>query len=88
VTPDAGTGDSAPPKPTAATLALAEPTRVSSVPPSSIIALDGSRGCVESGGDLFHVRVVGSQLGQTFVQFEQGAPPNRIRLHPARRSCP
>jgi hypothetical protein len=61
---------------------------VSSVPPSSIIALDGSGGCVESGGDLFHVRVVGSQLGQTFVQFEQGAPPNRIRLHPARRSCP
>ncbi len=82
------TGDASVPKPIAATLSLAEPTQVSSVPPSAIVALNGSNGCVESKGELLHVQVVGSQLGQTFVQFDKGKSPHRIQLHPSRRQCP
>jgi peptidoglycan hydrolase-like protein with peptidoglycan-binding domain len=80
--------DASAPKPIAATLSLAEPTRVSSVPPSAIVALSGSHGCVESNGEMLHVQVVGSQLGQTFVQFDRGKSPHHIRLHPARSRCP
>ncbi len=81
-------GDASAPKPIAATLSLAEPTRVSSVPPSAIVALKGSQGCVESDGKMLHVHVVGSQLGQTFVQFDEGLSPHHIRLHPSRHRCP
>ncbi|WP_345761901.1 peptidoglycan-binding domain-containing protein [Diaminobutyricibacter sp. McL0608] len=75
-------------KPIAATLSLAEPTEVSSVPPSTIVDLDRSHGCVESNGDMIPVHVVGSQLGQTFVQFHKGKAPQKIRLHPSHRPCP
>ena len=82
------TDDSSTSKPVAATLSLAEPTQVSSVPPSTIVDLDGSNGCVESKGNMIPVHVVGSQLGQTFVQFDKGKSPQRIRLHPSQRPCP
>ena len=86
--PDSATGEDSASKPIAAVLALAEPTTVSSVPPAAIVALDGSQGCVESSGRMLHVHVVGSQLGQTFVQFDTGESPHHIQLHPSRRRCP
>lgn len=81
-------GDPSGSRPIAATLSLTEPTRVSSVPPSAIVGLDGPDGCVQSNGEMLHVLVVGSQLGQTFVQFDEGKSPRRIQLHPSQRQCP
>lgn len=46
---------------------LAEPVTVWVVPPGAIVGLRGAEGCVSSGGVTHPVRVVGSELGQSFV---------------------
>lgn len=67
----------------AGTVSLSTPTRIAVVPPGSVYALDGTDGCVIGDGRPTAIRVVGSQLGQTFVTFtEAGEPPAEVALHP------
>jgi peptidoglycan hydrolase-like protein with peptidoglycan-binding domain len=54
-------------------LALTDPIEVSVVPPASVVG-DGILSCVVAAGRPHNVRVVGSELGQSFVVFESTAP--------------
>ena len=65
----------------AGTLALTSPSSVSVIPPGSVYDVEGGLGCVVAHGSPVPVRVVGSQLGQTFVTFD-GRAPRRIALNP------
>lgn len=65
-----------------ASFRLANPIEVSTVPPSSVFALNGSHGCVRDSRKGFPVEVVGSQLGQTFVRFDAVPAPRRVLVHP------
>ncbi len=56
-------------------LRLAEPLPVAVVPPGAVATEDGLGGCVVADGTPRAVRIVGSQLGQTYVTFDDGAPP-------------
>ncbi|MFF1635167.1 peptidoglycan-binding protein [Leifsonia sp. NPDC058248] len=78
----ASDGANATDKPISATLSLAKPIDVSSAPPSAIFDLNGPHGCVMSNGKLISVRVVGSQLGQAFIDFGQTPVPRKVELHP------
>ncbi|ALJ21515.1 peptidoglycan-binding protein [Microbacterium sp. No. 7] len=53
---------------------LVQPVHVAAVPPSSVFALDGARGCVSSDDAAHPVTVVGSNLGMSLVAFEGDAP--------------
>lgn len=65
-------------------IALATPRTTSAVPPSAIVGIDGNRGCVVSGGRAVHVSIVGSQLGQTFVDFAStAAEPRTVEASPS-----
>jgi len=67
-------------------LRLVEPVDVAVVPPGAVTTTDGVTGCVAtSAGELRQVRVVGSQLGQTFVVFD--TTPDEIALT-GPESCP
>ncbi|SEI15546.1 MULTISPECIES: hypothetical protein [unclassified Leifsonia] len=71
-----------------ATLKLSEPIDASVVPPSAVVMLNGSRGCVSDRRQSFAIEVIGSQLGQTFVRFVRSSPPTRVLLNPnASKSC-
>lgn len=65
-----------------ARIVLREPHTVSVVPPSSVYAISGSEGCVESRGAALAVRVVGSQLGQTYVVFDGAEAPRTVSPAP------
>ncbi|MEU7904886.1 peptidoglycan-binding domain-containing protein [Actinoplanes sp. NPDC049118] len=52
------------------------------VPPGSVFALDGDRGCVQSGDTGHPVTVVGSRLGATLVTMK-GAVPPEVAVGPA-----
>lgn len=66
-----------------ASLALAAPVEVSVVPPGALYNLDGDLGCVSSGGSARAVKVLGSELGQTFVTFDDGAALASVDLTPS-----
>jgi peptidoglycan hydrolase-like protein with peptidoglycan-binding domain len=69
-------------EPIRASLLLAHPIQISSVPPSAIFGIKGTQGCVRAQETVFHVNVVGSQLGQAFVDFGGSRPPKKVDLHP------
>lgn len=51
-----------------ATTALAEPMKVSVVPPSTLFGTEGANACIaNTEGASIHVRIVGSSLGRTYV---------------------
>lgn len=66
-----------------ASLALANPVTVSVVPPGALYDLDGEAACVSENGIARAVQVLGSELGQSFVNVEEGAAPETIDLDPA-----
>lgn len=66
-----------------ATLSLVKPIEVAVVPPGSVLT-HGDLTCVRSGGRPTAVRVVGSQLGETFVVFD-GPPPAEVDTRPEER---
>jgi peptidoglycan hydrolase-like protein with peptidoglycan-binding domain len=71
-----------------ASLELSEPLSVLVVPPSAVVARDGSAGCIYLHTKPIPVQVIGSQLGQTFVIADKHAP-QRVDLTPDRQSpCP
>jgi hypothetical protein len=71
-----------------AAFVLAAPITVSVVPPAALYALDGEHGCVTSGDEPLAVRIVGSELGQSFVVFDAADPPRTVDLSPRRgASC-
>ena len=70
----------------AAQLALREPQAVSVVPPSAVYDVRGASGCVESRGRSFEVRIVGSQLGQTYLVFEELNAPQTVAQRPKVKS--
>lgn len=49
---------------------LKNPLTVHSISPSCVYALEGTRGCVTDGHSTYRVSVIGSELGQTYVQFD------------------
>lgn len=53
-------------------LKLKNEIRALSVSPSVVYGLEGNMGCVSDGQRSYKVKVVGSELGQTYVQFEDG----------------
>ncbi|SEG82484.1 hypothetical protein SAMN04489712_11533 [Thermomonospora echinospora] len=61
-------------EPPAARIALAAPLRTVKVPPSAVFAVDGARGCLQSGRRVIPVRIVGSKLGTTLVLPDQAVP--------------
>ena len=65
-----------------AALHLVDIIAVAPVPPSALYDLEGDRGCVTSGGALHAVTVAGSQLGETFVVFENGRMPASVDVTP------
>ena len=66
---------------------LAAPVATISIPPSALIALDGTRGCVLDKGRATKVEVVASQLGQTLVIADRTL--RSVDLHPdPDASCP
>ncbi|WP_431245418.1 peptidoglycan-binding domain-containing protein [Leifsonia xyli] len=65
-------------------VALATPRATNSVPPSAIVGVDGAHGCVVSDGRAVPVTIIGSQLGQTFVDFASTtARPRTVQASPA-----
>ncbi|WP_024286741.1 peptidoglycan-binding protein [Cellulomonas sp. KRMCY2] len=68
-------------EPVTARLELTTPIQVSVVPPSAVIGRD-DQSCVQSGGNPASVRVVGSELGQTFVIFDD-TPPTVVDVTPS-----
>lgn len=66
-----------------ASLDLVEPVEIAVVPPSSVIGVEGTTGCVVTDGVPARVDVVGSQLGQTLVRFADGTDiPTTVAVAP------
>jgi len=63
------------------TYKLAQPVLVSVVPPASVVVQPDGTACVVGDGTPRPVRIVGSQLGQTYVTFD-GPSPQRVSLDP------
>lgn len=62
-------------------IALAEPLDVTVVPPAALFGLAGSSACVATGGQVRAVTVVTSQLGRSYVTFDDGAAaPSSVDL--------
>lgn len=73
---------------TSASLELAAPIGIAVVPPSAVFNVIDSKGCVNSGGATLPVTVTGSQLGQTFVTFDDSKPPTSVQIAPkVKTSC-
>ncbi len=68
-----------------AQIVLADPVTVSVVPPSAVYDVQGADGCVSSKGVGYHVHILGSQLGETLVNFTDGKTPKHVDT-PANRS--
>ncbi|NEN05378.1 peptidoglycan-binding protein [Diaminobutyricibacter tongyongensis] len=74
--------------PIPAQLVLADPIAVSVVPPSAVYDLQGTDGCVASKGVPYRVHILGSQLGETLVEFVKALAPARVDVSPERHpSC-
>jgi len=62
---------------------LATPLEVSVVPPTAIVSTGGTGGCVLADDVPRAITVVSSQLGQSFVVFDDGAAPAQfVSLNP------
>jgi hypothetical protein len=61
-------------EPPSARIALATALRTVKVPPSAVFAVDGARGCLQSGRQVIPVRIVGSKLGTTLVLPDRSVP--------------
>lgn len=67
-----------------ASVELAEPVDIAVVPPSAVVAIEGAAGCVVADGSPRPVDIVGSQLGQTLVRFDEGGSlPENVAVHPS-----
>lgn len=68
-------------------LRLQDPVMAASVLPSAVYDIEGQVGCVvtDSGPQL--VSIVGSELGSTFVIFEDGYFPQTVQVNGAAPSC-
>lgn len=64
------------------TARLSETVKVSSVPPSAILQGEGDMTCVTDGAKTIPVRIVGSELGQSFVLFEGSTAPDEVVVAP------
>lgn len=71
-------------KPRNGDLLLAEPTSAFVVPPSAIFGLRGRVGCIQQDDLAIRVRVLGSQLGETFIDVVSDYEVTKVRLAPAR----
>lgn len=85
----AGQSRESPPAPSIqGSLRLREPIEVAVVPPGAIFEATNDRACVSLGTSVYPVQILGSELGQTFLHFPEGAPeavnPNPIATLP----CP
>ncbi|MCD4550267.1 peptidoglycan-binding domain-containing protein [Schaalia sp. lx-260] len=64
-----------------AQLALVEPTLLYSLSPAAIYAIEGQEGCVLDGTQVRPVRIISSELGQTFITFTDNKPaPDTLNL--------
>ncbi|MGJ4845671.1 peptidoglycan-binding domain-containing protein [Leifsonia sp. Le1] len=59
---------------------LAEPVATLVVPPAALYAIERDDACILSGGTPHAVRLIGSQLGKTFVQLAAPATVTRVDL--------
>lgn len=66
---------------------LAAPITVGIVPPTAVYSTDGPLGCVMSGGEPLPVRIVGSQLGQTYLVFDAEIPTEVLASPKSGVSC-
>ncbi|MFJ4295034.1 peptidoglycan-binding protein [Curtobacterium sp. NPDC089689] len=67
----------------AATWSLRRPRTVQVVPPTALFAIDGANACVQrTDGRPVRVEVLGSELGQSFVQPRDGTRLDRLRALP------
>lgn len=64
------------------TYALTTPLEVVPVPPSAIYALQDRQGCVVGDGEGRAVTIAGSELGRSFITFDDGDTPSTIRTIP------
>ena len=66
-----------------AKLVLAQPIPSWGVPPGTLTEVNGDRACVWSAGKSYAVRVIGSQLGKSYIAFEPGVEaPSAIDMRP------
>lgn len=70
-----------------ATIRLIAPVNVSSVPPGAVYG-SGDALCIATGAIAHRVKIIGSELGQTFVQFEGEIPQGDVLLDPDPESYP
>ena len=71
-----------------ANLILTDPIKIGVVPPTSVYSLVKNSGCVVADGRPYRVTVVGSQLGQTSIEFPSGSHPRMVVVNPkAGTSC-
>ncbi|WNM24289.1 hypothetical protein [Demequina capsici] len=68
------------------TLQLVDAIAVSGIPATAISTADGVTGCVQAGDQVIGVKVVGSQLGTTYVMFD-GDAPDTISLTAPEQGC-
>jgi peptidoglycan hydrolase-like protein with peptidoglycan-binding domain len=68
-------------------LALSRALRVDVVPPAAVYEIHGQSGCVAADGRAVSVTVVGSELGETFVEPRNGQKISRVSLGTGRPKC-
>lgn len=68
--------------PISARIALGDPIAVSVVPPSAVYSVQGTDGCVASNGAPYRIHILGSQLGETLVEFTNAHTPARVDTPP------
>jgi len=61
---------------------LTEPPTISVIPPGSLYKIEGETACVTSGAETFAVKLLASELGQSFVTFLGGTVPELVDLPP------
>lgn len=67
---------------------LTTPVTVWAVPAGALYGIDAPAACVATGGSTHAVRIVASELGQSFVTFDRGDAPKAVDLAPSgARSC-
>lgn len=66
-----------------AKFALENPIEIAVVPPPAIFAVEDSNGCVlDRDGKPYRVRIIGSELGQSFIVFDVKEAPAEVLLKP------
>lgn len=61
---------------------LSEAATASVVPAGALYGSTGSQACVLTAAGARKVQVLGSELGQTFVSFAEGTPPDTVQARP------